>query len=67
VFRLHVLVPGENEAPDFVGLKALAVQVAHNSVLVFGARFACIYAQLNHRIDGDARYPASGADRVALD
>ena len=64
--RRHVLGLGIAKCPALIDLDALAVQIAHNPILILRACRACIYRKLHDGVDGHTSHPAGRAKRAAF-
>jgi hypothetical protein len=65
--RGYVLGLGVAERPALIDLDALAVQIAHNAVLILGTRRTSINGEFYDRVDSNARHAAGGTEGVSLD
>lgn len=66
-FGRHVLFLGVTVGLDFVDLEAIAIQVSHRQVLIFGASLANVGQQLDDGVLGNAGHADGGTDRASFD
>ncbi len=55
------------ESPDFVDLQALASEVPHHAVLIFGASLANVHQQFRHGVDAHPDHARRGAKGATFD